>query len=199
MHRFLGYQLALLASTQLLILTSCTAQSEVQSVAQPAQTLVPKTVAAQPAATVGKLLSPEQVAKLKKLPIPVVAPTYLPVGFRVVQAEGESAKYANGDDDSGYTLEYQRDDNTCFAIRSSQDGPRGLTQVGQVETAIGKVSIYQEYQGQSSLQSFIPVKGNPVMISPVSRLNSATGNYEVCKPLRRVEYERILQSIAVLK
>lgn len=149
----------------------------------------------------GNLLSPAQVEKLTKLPIPIVAPSYLPQGFQVMSANGDSVKYTNGDDDTGYAIEYQGEDNTCFAIQSSKDGPRGLKQVGQVETALGTVKIYEEnYQNKtSSLQSFIPVQGNPVMISPVSRLNQETGNYEACKALDRAEYDRILRSIELVK
>lgn len=149
---------------------------------------------------IGNLLSQEQMAKLTRLPIPIVAPTDLPDGFRVVVADGESGKYVNGDDDSGYTIEYQRNDNTCFAITSSKDSPRRLPQVGQVESAIGTVKIYEEtYESKRSLHSFIPVKGNPVMTSPISRLNPTTGKYEACKALDRTEYERILKSIKLLK
>ena len=74
----------------------------------------------------GNLLSPQQTAQLTQLPIPIVAPTALPMGFRLVRAEGESGSYVNGDDDSGYAIDYQGANNTCLSIRSSKDGPRGL-------------------------------------------------------------------------
>ncbi len=158
------------------------------------------TVEQPPAAPTGNLLSPAQVAQLTELPIPIVAPTYLPEGFRVVRADGEIGEYANGDDDSGYTIEYQRDDNTCFAIYSSNEGPRDIEPVGRVESAIGAVNIYEEnYEGRTSLQSFIPIEGNPLMISPLSHLNPETGEYEACQALDLSEYERILQSIEVVE
>ena len=172
--------------------------------AQPSQSteVIPtETTIEQPsAASRGNLLSPAQVAKLTALPIPIVAPTYLPEGFRVVRADGEIGEYAGGDDDSGYMIEYQGDDNTCFAIYSSNEGPRDIEPVGRVESAIGAVNIYEEkYEGRSSLQSFIPIEGNPLMISPVSHLNPATGEYEACQALDLSEYERILQSIDLVE
>lgn len=153
------------------------------------------------AESTGNLLTSEQIAKLTSLPITIVAPTYLPKGFRVVKADGERGQYANGADDSGYGIDYEGEDGTCFTIYSSKDGPRRLPMVGQVETALGTVKIYEEnYQGKRALESFIPVaKGNPLMIAPVSRLNPATGNYEQCRALDRSEYERILQSIEIVK
>lgn len=172
---------------------------EFDKVLQSAAAIAPETAEESTPGT-GNLLSPEQVAKLTTLPIPIVAPTYLPKGFRLVSADGGSEKYANGEDDAGYMIKYQGDDNTCFSIYSSKDGPRRLKQIGQVESAVGSINIYEEtYEGRSSMQSFIPVKGNPMMLSPVSHLNPATGNYERCRALDRIEYERILQSIELVK
>jgi hypothetical protein len=142
-------------------------------------------------------LSPEQVQKLTQLPITIVAPTSIPQGFRVVKADGGSDKLVNGDDDAGYAIEYERDDNTCFAIQTSKDGPRGLKSLGQVDSALGAIQIYQD---RGTLLSFVPVaKGNPVILSPLSRLNPATGNYVKCQALQRSEYESILKSLDVVK
>ena len=201
-------KLALLTSISLLMLASCTNQARetlptpsVEARVTPSSRVEPPSSVEQrsPAST-GNLLSPAQVEKLTKLPIPIVAPTYLPEGFRLVSADGASVKYANGGDDTGYTIVYEGEDGTCFAIASSKDGPRKLKQIGQVESAVGTVKIHEEtYEGRSSIQSFIPVKGNPVMISPVWQLNSATGSHEFCKALDRAEYERILESIELVK
>lgn len=148
----------------------------------------------------GHGLSPVQVAKLTKLPIPIVAPNYLPPGFRVISADGNSVKLTNGDDDTGYSITYQGEDGTCFVINSSQDGPRRLRQIGQVESAVGSIKMYEEtYEGRRSVQSFIPVKGNPVMLSPVLQFKPDKGTHEACKALDLAEYERILQSITIVK
>lgn len=194
--------LTLLTSMALLMLISCTKQTrEELPVPSSAPSVTPASNSEQrsPAST-GNLLSPAQVAKLTKLPIPIVAPTDLPEGFRLISADGASVKLTNGNDDTGYTIVYEGEDSICFAIASSKDSPRKLKQIGQVESAVGTVKIHEEiYEGRSSLQSFIPVKGNPMMISPVLQLNSATGNHEFCKALDRDEYERILKSIELVK
>lgn len=181
MQRFSLSCLTLLSSLGLFTLASCT------------QLTVGSTETKAPS---GNLLAPAQVAKLTKLPIPIVAPTDLPEGFRVTSADGDSVKYTNGDDDTGYAISYEKADGTCFVIQSSKDGPRRLKQVGQVETKVGNVNMYEEtYQDKSWIQSFIPVKGNPVMISPVLLYKPETGNHEACKALDRNDYERILKSI----
>jgi hypothetical protein len=174
--------------------------AEFDQVLQSATAIAPETAAQPSTPSTGNLLSPEQVTQLTQLPIPIVAPTYLPKGYRLVRAEGGSDKYANGEDDAGYAIDYQGEDNTCFTIYSSKDGPRRLPQIGQVESAVGTINMYEAtYEGRSSIQSFIPVKGNPMMLSPVSHLNPATGNFEPCKALDRTEYERILKSVELVK
>lgn len=221
MHQFSLYQLnlhqlKLISSIALLTLVSCTRQSNatfatpsadappasVKAQAQPDQASgTPSTthLTAVKAAT-GNLLSPAQVAKLTQLPIPIAAPTDLPTGFRVVSANGDSVKYINGDDDAGYAIEYEKEDGTCFAVQSSKDGPRRLKPIGQVESVMGTIKIYElTYQDKKALQSFIPVKGNPVMISPVARFSQSTGDYVACRPLDRTEYERILKSMEIVK
>jgi len=201
MRCFHRRRLMLISSMALLLLVSCTDRSDPNPSSQsPTAIATSANLAQASVAPTGNLLSPAQVAKLTKLPIPIVAPTYLPKGFRVVRADGDTVKYANGDDDSGYGIEYQGEDGTCFAISSSKDGPRRLKQVGQVESAVGTVKMYEDvYEGRRSIQSFIPVKGNPVMISPVLQLNAATGNHEACPMLDRAEYENILKSMELVK
>lgn len=207
MQRFCLRRLMLLSGIALLMLVSCSDESNGNPLSQsPELNVVDVSSTEQPdpqqptTTSTGNLLSPAQIEKLTQLPIPIVAPTYLPEGFRVVSADGESVKYANGDDDAGYLIRYEGEDGTCFVIYSAKGGPRGLKQIGQVESAVGAVKIYEEtYEGSTSVQSFIPVEGNPVMISPMSQLNSATGSYERCPALERTEYERILRSIEVVK
>lgn len=218
MPQFFLHQLPLLSCMGLFMLVSCTHQSDatLPTPTQSAQSSQPTPLKTQPSAApveaqstdgstlanaaTGNLLTPEQIAKLTQLPIPIVAPTDLPPGFRVVSADGGSDKYTNGDDDAGYVIEYEGAGNVCFVIQSSKDGPRRLKQVGQVETAVGLVKMYEEtYEDKRSVQSFIPVKGNPVMISPVARFNPAKGDYEACNPLDLTQYERILKSIELVK
>lgn len=199
MPQFLSRRLIVLSSSAVMMLVSCSNQS---NTTLPVESTPAPTAEAQSTsrAEAGHGLSPAQVAKLTKLPIPIVAPTYLPPGFRVVSADGNSVKLTNGDDDTGYAIAYQGEDGTCFVINSSQDGPRRLKQIGQVESAVGTIKMYEEiYEGRRSVQSFIPVKGNPVMLSPVLQFQPDQGTHEACKALDRADYERILQSIAIVK
>lgn len=145
-------------------------------------------------------LTSAQKAKLTQLPIPIVAPTYLPEGFRLVTAEGEKGQYANGDDDSGYSLVYQGRNNTCIRITSSKDGPRGKWQQ-MVDTRFGAVKVFtQTYENKYLIYSFIPVKGNPSLTSGGSLPHpDASGKFQSCKAVSLPEYARVLRSLAVLK
>lgn len=138
----------------------------------------------------GHLLSPDQVARLSRLPIPVLVPTHVPAGFRVVRVEAESGQYANGDDDSGYLINYQGSNRSCFTIYSASGGARGLTTVGQEPTAFGVIKISVDQRFPSNLSAFFPVEGNPLLI---------TGAGGCGKALPRAEFVRILRSVAVLR
>ena len=149
----------------------------------------------------GNLLSPEQTAKFLQLPIPVVAPTFLPEGFRLVQAKGEANKYVNGDDDSGYSIDYQGANNTCISIRSSSSGSRGLKKVNQVQTEFGSVAVYTENRGNSrSIVSFLPLRKNPILISVGSIPDpSADGGFKGCEPMEMEVYIQVLKSLTLVK
>ncbi|MFS6826807.1 hypothetical protein [Cyanobium sp. ATX-6F1] len=141
------------------------------------------------------LLTTKQVQQLIRLPIPVVVPVDTPVSFRVTRVDAETGKYANGDDDSGYNIDYRNNSQTCFTVASSQSGPRGLQQVGQVATAFGRIKIYTESPspaGANNFAAFIPVVGNPLLLTP------GYGKPD-CKSLGQAEFERVLRSIVVLK
>jgi hypothetical protein len=151
----------------------------------------------------GNLLSSEQKAKLLQLPIPIIAPTFLPEGFRLVQATGEANKYANGDDDSGYMIAYQGDNNTCISISSSSSGSRGLQRVNQVKTEFGTVDIYTSNARDNSIQSiasFITLKGNPALISGGSIPDrNADGGFKTCNPISLGQYIQVLKSLTLVK
>ncbi|MBW4692534.1 MAG: hypothetical protein KME27_12295 [Lyngbya sp. HA4199-MV5] len=147
------------------------------------------------------LLSPVQKAQLTQLPIPVVAPTYLPAGFRLVRADGEAGSYANGDDDSGYAIDYQGNQNTCLSIRTSKDGPRGLAKVKQVQTRFGQVTVYTEkLRDSQSFVSYLGIKGNPVLISGGMQPDSkAAGGWKPCRAVSLDTYTQVLRSLAIVK
>ncbi|XHX77894.1 MAG: hypothetical protein RBJ76_26240 [Stenomitos frigidus ULC029] len=163
----------------------------------PRKTRLPDAVAQ----AAGTLLLPEQKARLTRLPIPIVAPTYLPAGFRLLRAEGEASQYANGDDDSGYAIDYQGANNTCLSLRSSKDGSRGLTKVKQVQTNLGWVTIYTDTsRDRKSLVSFLGIKGNPILISGSTLPDkTATSGWKPCRAVSVDAFTQVLKSLVIVK
>jgi hypothetical protein len=153
-------------------------------------------IGSQPKKDTGTLLT-------SQLPIPIVAPNFIPEGFRLVYAKGEANKYANGDDDSGYTIAYQGENNTCISIRSTQSGSRGLQRVNQVQTEFGSVGVYTENARDNSvvvISSFFELKGNPALISGGSIPDSsANGGFRRCEPVGMGVYLQVLKSLTLVK
>jgi len=171
-----------------------TSQAEVSTSAPSASQSNPETE---------NLLSPEQKAKLLQLPIPIIAPNFLPEGFRLVRATGEAGKYINGDDDSGYTISYQGDNNTCISVGSSRSGTRGLQKVNQVQTEFGLLDVYIDKARDNSIKniySFLELKGNPVLISGGSIPDSnADGGFKRCNSVSLGQYIQVLKSLTLVK
>ncbi len=157
----------------------------------------------QPKKESGNLLTSEQKALLLQLPIPIVAPNFVPEGFRLVYAKGESGKYVNGDDDSGYTIAYRGENNTCISIRSSSSGSRGLQRANQVQTEFGSVVVYTDNARDNSIRnisSFLELKGNPALISGGSIPDSsADGGFKRCEPVGMGVYMQVLKSLTLVK
>ncbi len=67
------------------------------------------------------LLSPEHMAELKTLGVPVVIPTNIPAGFTVTQitVDGGDAR------DKGYGILYQDPENRCFLVEFTAGGVGG--------------------------------------------------------------------------
>ncbi|CAN1211979.1 hypothetical protein TUMEXPCC7403_17365 [Tumidithrix helvetica PCC 7403] len=154
-------------------------------------------------AMTGNLLAPEQIAQLKQLPIPIVAPTSLPTGFRLVKASGEKAKYANGDDDSGYIIAYEGENNTCISVTSSQSGSRGLEKMREEQTEFGTLEVYIEKARDNSVRNivtFLGLKGNLVLISGGTLPDSnADGGWRTCRPVPMSTYVQVLKSLSTVK
>jgi hypothetical protein len=151
----------------------------------------------------GNLLTSEQKGLLLQLPIPIVAPTFVPEGFRLVHAKGESGKYANGDDDSGYMIAYLGENNTCISIHSTNSGSRGLQRANQAQTEFGSVVVYTANARDNSIRvisSFLELKGNPALISggsiPDSSVNSG---FRRCDPVEMGVYLQVLKSLTLVK
>jgi hypothetical protein len=151
----------------------------------------------------GNLLTSEQKALLLQLPIPIVAPTFLPDGFRLVYANGEANKYVNGDDDSGYTIAYQGENNTCISISFSSSGTRGLQRANEVKTEFGSVVVYTDNARDNSIKSissFFVLKGSPMLISGGSIPDrSADGGFKRCQPVEMGVYIKVLKSVTLVK
>ncbi len=151
----------------------------------------------------GNLLASEQKAALLQLPIPIIAPNFVPEGFRLVYAKGEANKYTNGDDDSGYAIAYQGENNTCISIRSSSSGSRGLQRANQVQTEFGSVIVYTDNARDNSIRSissFLEIKGNPALISGGSIPDStADGGFKRCEPVGMGVYMQVLKSLTLVK
>ncbi len=184
------------------VLTKCLNTTEPFFETQPGYN-ISDTSTPQPVQVTGNLLSPEQKAQLTQLPIPIIAPNFLPAGFRLVKATGETAKYANGDDDSGYTIAYQGENNTCISVTSSQSGPRGLQKIRQEQTEFGEVTVYTENARDNSIRnvvSFLRLKGNPILISGGTLPDSTTSNgWKQCSPVSIQTYIQVLKSLSVVK
>jgi hypothetical protein len=151
----------------------------------------------------GNLLSAEQKAKLTQLPIPIVAPTYLPNGFSLFQALSSTAKYANGDDDSGYSIDYLGENNTCISIRNSSSGTRGLQKLREEQTEFGLLTIYTENARDNTIRNIVTplgLKGNLILISGGTLPDSsAEGGWRPCKHVSIPTYIQVLKSLSIVK
>lgn len=154
------------------------------------------------ASVTGNLLSPEQIAQLKQLPIPIVAPTSLPAGFRLVRAYGEIGKYANGDDDSGYTIAYEGENNTCIKVTSTQSGSRGYEKVREEQTEFGKLDVYIGKARDNSVSYILTVlglKGNLILSSGGTLPDSnASSGWRICRPVPMETYVQVLKSLSIV-
>lgn len=68
---------------------------------------------------VGNLLFPGQEEELTQLPIPIVAPNYVPNGFRLTHATGGTAEFVNGDINHSYYIQYENDSGGCITIMAA--------------------------------------------------------------------------------
>jgi hypothetical protein len=151
----------------------------------------------------GNLLSPSQKAQLMRLPLPIIAPTSLPAGFRLVKASGEAGQYANGDDDSGYAIAYEGEGNTCITITGSQSGTRGLNKLREEQTEFGLLTIYTENARDNMIRTIVTplgVKGNLILISGGTLPDNTTGQgWKSCSPVSIPTYIEVLKSLSVMR
>jgi hypothetical protein len=135
----------------------------------------------------GNLLSPSQLAELAQLPWPALAPTELPDGFKVVKFNVGRGQYANGDDDSGYSIRYEGPDRTCLNVYNASDGPRGQAGIRTVETSFGPVKVFRETHAKfTSLYSFVPDQRS---------IYVGTTQDQDCKALSDAQFDRVVESM----
>jgi hypothetical protein len=141
----------------------------------------------------GDSLTSEQRARLYRLKIPLVLPTYLPPGFQVKRFETgteETIDYKY----SYYSLVYAGADNTCLELAANTDPAMttgGLNNTS-IATPLGQVTV-----------SSGNVEGKPLIIGLFSlpRNNGyflRTGGWvsgKRCAPVSREEYLRALRSL----
>lgn len=94
-----------------------TAKSE--SSASPTNS-VTATPLAQVAQATGDLLDAAQKDKLKEVSVPIVVPTYLPAGFRVIKLEAGREELRSGSY-AYYSILYKGEDDACFDISLNND------------------------------------------------------------------------------
>jgi hypothetical protein len=133
-----------------------------------------------------------------------VAPAYLPPGFRVVVAEADaSTRYANGDYDPGFRIEYRGPNDQCFGLSEDKSGSRGLQQITSVRSAIGAVAIYRDpYVAQQfkreSLSAF-PAVGIFLITPGYLDQSGDPSPSETCKPISLSEFTKVAESLRWLK
>jgi hypothetical protein len=131
------------------------------------------------------------------------APAYIPPGFRVTLAEADaSIRYANGDYDPGFKIEYRGPEGQCFGLIESKGGSRGLQNITTVNSAIGPIAIYRDVyateERRNILTAFLP-PGESVMLKSGFADEKPDGSVSFCKSIGLQEFVKVAKSIQWLK
>lgn len=131
------------------------------------------------------------------------APAYLPPGFRVTLAEADaSTRYANGEYDPGFKIEYRGPEGQCFLLIVSKGGSRGLQKITTVNSAIGPIAIYRDADAtevrRNILSAFLP-PGESVMLMSGFADEKSDGSFEFCQSIGLQEFLKVAKSIQWLK
>lgn len=145
------------------------------------------------------LLSLEQKEQLSQLGIEVILPTYLPVGTKLGRFEAYKKQTSQIADYSFYNIQYIGTDNTCLEAGSGyqsmwQENPSKMqidTKVGIVEVSSGK------HIRNGTLQHWGWIRKNAKNQSLITGGLSING--KPCNPINFEEYNKVLQSLEVLK
>jgi hypothetical protein len=160
-----------------------------------ASSIFPKTFLAR---ATGDLLSAEQKARLSKLKIPIVLPTYLPQNFRVTDFDAGKEEMAN-ESYSYYSIIYKGANNTCLELTANTDP--GMTTSGlnttSMTTALGKVTV-----------SSGNLENKPIIIGLFSLPRNSNNGYMLrtggwvpgrrCATIGKDEYLQVLKSLRII-
>lgn len=148
--------------------------------------------------TDGNLLSPEQKEELTQLPIPIVAPSYLPIGFQLTHATGGTEEFINGDINYYYYIQYENDNGGCIRIGTSQFGTDGLEPIRHVETELGAVEVFVDnLYAPRNIYGFLEVEGYPVLRSGEGTSFSSAN--ETCHRVSMETYDQVLESLTIVE
>lgn len=145
------------------------------------------------------LLSAEQKEQLSQLGIEVFLPTYLPMGTKLDSFKVYKKKTSQIADYSFYNIQYIGTDNTCLEAGSGyqamwQKNPSKM----QIDTKVGVVEVSSGTHSRSgTLEHWGWIRKNAEGQSLITGGRSSNG--KPCNPISFEEYNKVLQSLEVLK
>lgn len=167
----------------------------------------PTTSVAQVPPVQGNLLDASQKMQLQELAVPIVVPTYLPEGFRLIKLDSGKEELRSGSY-AYYSILYRGENDTCLDISLNTDPamltsrmPRRFMQIpiSQKEVTI----IYGKLEDKSiTLGRFGVANGSPnnaYMLRTGGWMPSGQEGRNIrCNSISEEEYNKVLQSLKVL-
>ncbi len=204
-------------------LVSCSNSITIKSAIGSSDTLIAATPKAEPSSSLtnsisptpvvklsqasGDLLDLSQKAKLKELAVPIVVPTYLPVGFRLVKMDSGREELRTGSY-AYYSILYQGENGTCLDISLNTDPAMRTSQMlrrfMQIPISNKKVTIiYGKLDDKSIAMGLFEVaNGEPnsaYMLRNGGWMPSGQEGRNVrCNSISEEEYDKVLQALEVL-
>ena len=182
---------------------AATANSE--SSASPTNS-ISATPVAQATQIVGDLLDASQKEKLRELSVPIVVPTYLPKGFRLIELESGKEELRSGSY-AYYSILYKGENDTCLdislntdpAMRTSQM-PKRFTQMPisnkEVTIVYGNVENKPITLGSFGLPN---LDKNGYMLRTGGWIPSGQKGRNIrCNSISDEEYDKVLQALKLL-
>ncbi|WP_271253856.1 hypothetical protein [Pseudanabaena sp. Chao 1811] len=210
---FASLSLSTLVSCSNPIATKTTTSSSDASVAATAKSeasptnSVTATPVAQVAQATGDLLDAAQKDKLRELSVPIIVPTYLPAGFRVIKLEAGREELRSGSY-AYYSILYKGEDDACFDISLNTDPamltsrmPRRFMQIPisnkDVTIIYGNVEDKPITMGRFSVPSGSPTSA--YMLRTGGWMPSSQEGRNIrCNSISDAEYDKVLQALKVL-